>query len=190
MIAYIEGLLLAAEPHALVIQVGGIGYRVATTEAAIQAATLSGGRSALWTHLVVRENALDLYGFPVREELDFFTLLLSVSGIGPKSALAIVNLAPVGILARAIAQGDSSYLTKVAGIGRKNAQKIVLELKDKVGALSSSGTPLPNSEALDALTTLGIPLTEAREALKRITPNITTIEEQITFVLRELGSSR
>ena len=190
MIAYIEGRLLAAEPHALIVGTGGVGYRIATTEAAIRAATLSGGRTALWTHLVVRENALDLYGFLEQEEVEFFTLLLSVSGIGPKSALAIVNLAPVSVLAQAIAQTDTSYLTKVAGIGRKNAEKIVLELKDKIHTPSSSSTSLPNSEALEALTTLGIPLAEAREALKRLAPVVTTAKEQITFVLRELGSSR
>lgn len=191
MIARLRGVAAHTETNALIIDVQGVGYRVFVTNETIQAAT-SAGVVSLWTYLAVRENALELYGFLHESEIQLFTMLLSVSGIGPKSALAILNLASVTVLQQAIASGDSSYLTQVAGIGKKNAQKIVLELRDK---LTLTGTvaendKLPDTDAMAALTTLGYSATEAREALKALPDDGASAGERVKAALRELNRSK
>jgi Holliday junction DNA helicase RuvA len=188
MLARIFGKIVGTESNAVIIDAAGVGYRVHTTNEALLTSLATGDSCALWTHLAVRENALELYGFIERSDLDFFTLLLSVSGIGPKSALTILNLAPPRLIQQAIVSGDTTYLTKVAGIGKKNAEKIVLELKDKVKLSDSEGAFLPDTEALQALEALGYPLGDAREALKRVSAEATTVEARIKFALRELGN--
>jgi Holliday junction DNA helicase RuvA len=185
MIARLTGAIVRREEHSVIIDTGGVGYRVFTTTHTID--SLPRERAALWTHLSVRENALELFGFSGEDELDFFTKLISVSGIGPRSALAIMSLAPVPILARAVASGDTSYLTKVAGIGKKSAEKIVLELRDKIIAIGVSDDPLPNNDALDALSALGYPLPDAREALQKIDATVTDTGERVKAALRRLN---
>src|ERR1043166_246477 len=128
MYGYIEGEIKSLRPAHCVVLVGGIGYKVFTTKDALLRYT-PGSRAQFWTHLAVREDAHDLYGFALEEELRFFELLLTVSGIGPKSALAILDTVSIGTLRSAIAQNRAEYLTKVSGIGKKTAEKIVLELK-------------------------------------------------------------
>ncbi len=169
MIGHIEGMVRALRPGFAIISAGGVGYKVAVTRETF--ATLQQDKSAaLWTHLAVRETALDLYGFKSEEELRFFELLLTVSGIGPKSALAILDIALVETLRSAIAGGNASYLTKVSGIGRKTAEKIVIELRDKVGAHTEGNarTLSGDEEALEALRALGYSAQEAREALRKV----------------------
>ena len=187
MIARLSGSVAAREAHGLIIDVGGVGYRVFTTTSTIERAPSHG--IALWTHLSVRENALDLFGFETERELVFFTHLISVSGIGPRSAIAIMNLASVDVLTQAIAAGDTSYLTKVAGIGKKSAEKIVVELRDKLAAstAASSTMTLPDHDALLALTALGYTAHDAREALKQIPTDILSTSERVKAALRELG---
>src|SRR5581483_497384 len=126
---------------------------------------------SFWTYLAVRENALDLYGFQKKEELDFFELLISVSGIEPKSAMAILSVASISNLRHAISTGDTSHLVKVSGVGRKSAEKIVLELKDKLDGLSADMTiaQAGDVDALEALKSLGYGEREVREVLKKIT---------------------
>ena len=144
----------------------------------------------MWTHLAVRENALDLYGFIERSELEFFEMLITISGIGPKSALGILSVAPVDTLRRAISSGDTSYLTKVSGIGRKNAEKIVVELRDKLGAIDANagGTLREEVDALSALEALGYSAREAREALKAVGNNAISTQEKLKAALKSLGS--
>ena len=119
MISYLKGALLHQDLKSVILDVSGVGYKVFTNTASI-------GKSektcAFWTHLAVRENALDLYGFKTKEELEFFELLISVSGIGPKSAMGIMTVATLSNLRHAIASGDTSHLTKVSGVGKKNAE--------------------------------------------------------------------
>lgn len=169
------------------MDVCGIGYKIFTTTG-----TLSNTEEtvSLWTYLVVREQALDLYGFATQEELGLFELLISVSGVGPKSALAILSVARVKDLKRAIASGETSHLTSVSGIGKKVAHKIVLELKDKILDMPSddSGALSSEVEALEALKSLGYREADAREALRAIeNPDLGT-NERITRALKHLGS--
>ena len=135
MIGYIEGEVIHKSDRSLILKTGGIGYTLSATPDLVAKLAL-GEQAILWTHLAVKEDALDLYGFSSRDELGLFRLLIGISGIGPKSALGVLALADVKTLAHAIGSRDSGYLTKVSGIGKKLAEKIVLELKDKVGELT------------------------------------------------------
>jgi Holliday junction DNA helicase RuvA len=134
----------------------------------------------------VREDAFDLYGFLEPTELEFFEMLISVSGIGPKGALAILGIASIETLRKAIGTGDTSYLTKISGIGRKTAEKIVIELRDKMGE-EKGGTSLQGElDALEALKSLGYSQNEARDALKKVSPDTDT-NTKIREALKILG---
>lgn len=186
MIGHIEGTVLAKHDGSLIISVGGLGYKVAAPKGFTL--TLSIGASvALWTHLAVREDALDLYGFPTEDELRIFNLLHSVSGIGPKSALAIVDIASVETLRSAISEGNAGYLTKVSGIGKKTADKIILELHDKIGLPEAGGTLKGDEEALEAMRALGYSPQEAREALKKVPRTITNANDRLREALKLMG---
>ena len=190
MIGHIEGTVTAVRPGFVIVSAGGVGYKIACTREAL--ATLHGGKTAaLWTHLAVREDALDLYGFVGEEELRLFELLLTVSGIGPKSALAIVDIARVETLRSAIAAGNTVYLTKISGIGKKTAEKIVLELRDKVGVGSEeSGRSLSgDEEALEAMHALGYTEREAREALRKVPASVQGGSARLREALRIVGGA-
>ena len=145
----------------------------------------------LWVHTAVRENSIDLYGFLDIEELSFFELLLEVSGIGPKSALSTLSVAPVSTLRKAIASGDTTYLNKVSGIGRKTAEKIIIELKDKLkeyeGDIATSQVMQEERDILEALRTLGYSQDEAREAIKKIPSNMTEMNNRLKEALKIIG---
>ena len=144
----------------------------------------------LFIHTHVREDALDLYGFLNLRELEFFEMLINVSGIGPKGALTILGIASIETLERAIGTGDTSYLTKISGIGKKTAEKIVIELRDKIsekikdekGGASMQG----ELDVLEALKSLGYSQNEAREALKKCSPDSNT-NTKIREALKILG---
>lgn len=188
MIASLSGTIAFASERHIVLSVGGVGYKIFTTAEILRKAEKENGAVTFWTHLSVRENALDLYGFLEQSDLEFFELLLTVSGIGPKTALGIMNAAPVEMIVSAITEGDSSHLTKVSGIGTKNAQKIVMELKGKVdGFRTVSPSGEKESDALEALEALGYSLKEAREVLKKISPEAVTPGEKIKEALKLLG---
>ncbi len=191
MIGYLEGGVTAIRTGFAIVSANGIGYKVfATSE--LLATLVEGGEAALWTHLAVRENALDLYGFSSEEELRLFDLLLTVSGIGPKSALAILDIASVETLRSAISGGNASYLTKVSGIGRKTAEKIVLELKEKVGAAAEGATASlhGDEEALEAMRALGYSQAEARDALRKVPSAFERSTDRLREALRLLGSHK
>jgi len=189
MIAKITGKIADRGDDFLIIDVSGVGYKVFVSNNTLTEVS-SGDAVQLWTHLVVRENILDLYGFSNKEERRFFELLIGISGIGPKGALAIISLAPVETLEKAISAEDSSYLTKVSGIGKKNAQKIILELKDKMFKNQDGvGVGLKEeAEALEALRALGYGLGDSREALKKGSENISGTNERIREALKILGN--
>lgn len=191
MIAYLKGTLLHKEARAVILEVGGIGYAVHVGAETIAGLSM-GSHAALWTHLAVRENSLDLYGFSARTDRDFFEQLISISGIGPKSALAIMNLAPTATLRPAIAGGDTTYLTKVSGIGKKMAQKIILELREKmaVEGKDSPGAPSDDTDVLEALVTLGYSARIARETLQKIDPGKVGVNERVKAALALLGTPR
>jgi Holliday junction DNA helicase RuvA len=187
MISRIEGTAIRVSVGTVVIQAGGIGYRVYATPDTLLSIS-EGAPCSLWTHLAVRENALDLYGFSTEEDLRFFNLLLGVSGIGPKSALNVMAIARLDTLSAAISEGDASHLTKVAGIGKKTAEKIVLELRDKVGAATGRGISRADTDALDALVAMGYSQSDAREALKNVPREIESSNDRLREALRGLGS--
>lgn len=191
MIAHITGTIAFRGSTYVVIDVEGVGYKIFSTPETILGIGEENALTTLYTHMAVRETAIDLYGFRNRAELAFFELLITISGIGPKSALGILSVAPVDTLKKAISSGDTSYLTKVSGIGKKNAEKIVLELRDKLtGAMSTatSSTELrAETDALEALQSLGYSLSEARDALKDIPDDIIGTNKRISEALKRLG---
>ena len=188
MIACLSGTVRHKNLNALVIDVGGIGYKVlVTTETALEVTPSS--PIFLWTHLVVRETVLELFGFPDKETLDTFELLITISGIGPKSALSILNVATPSMLRQAVASEDTTYLTRVSGIGKKNAEKIVLELKDKLKITKEDrGRDLRSEgDALEALVSLGYKERDAREALKRVPKEVEGASERVKAALKLLS---
>jgi Holliday junction DNA helicase RuvA len=189
MIGHLEGTVLAPDVEYAIVSVGGVGYKVFMTPNDIRPLK-KGAPISLWTHLSVRETAQDLFGFTNKDTLRFFELLLSVSGIGPRSALAILSIADIETLRTAITQNNPSYLTKVSGVGKKTAEKIVLELAEKVEAGSTSelkGALREHEDALEALRSMGYSANEAREALKSVPAGVTTSSERLREALRTLG---
>ena len=191
MIGHLTGKVTAVRPGFAIVTAAGVGYTVFATRELLLTLKQD-AEASVWTHLAVRESILDLYGFVSEEELRLFELLLTVSGIGPKSALAILDIASVETLRSAIAAGNASYLTKVSGIGKKTAEKIVLELRDKVGASADgSGAALHgDEEALEAMRALGYSQAEARDALRKVPQEIERSGERLREALRILGSHK
>ncbi len=188
MIGYLKGKPVYRDAKFVILNTGGdvfgVGYKVYTTSDVLMGMNNESGDSGdtieLWIHTVVKDDAIDLYGFNKRDDLNFFELLLTVSGIGPKSALNILNLANTKNISQAIQTGDTSYLTKISGISKKIADKIVLELKGKVDdmyddELDNVVNKNKNSievEALEALKSLGYTQKEAKDALDNVSQEI------------------
>ena len=189
MIGYLEGSVRAIrENHCIVLVSGGVGYKVFATKETLSRLAL-GAPAEFWIHNAVREDALDLYGFAGEEDLSAFGLLLSVSVIGPKSALGILDAASSETLRSAIASGNAAYLTNVSGIGKKTAEKIVLELKDKVLASAAGpASPKGDLEALEAMRALGYSADEGRTALREVPREIEGSSERLREALRLLGT--
>lgn len=190
MIGFLEGKIEFKGEKFAVINVGGVGYNVFFSSENLKKVPEKGEDVKIWTHEYVREDKIELYGFLTRAELEFFELLIGISGIGPRGALGVMSLAPVDTLKRAIGAGDTSYLTRVSGIGRKTAEKIVLELKDKMsgrGASIDAPELKDDADALDALISLGYSREEARRALLATPHGAEGIEKRVTAALKILG---
>lgn len=164
MIGHLRGTVIHTDDKFILLDVSGVGYKIHTNTAFLNPEK----QISFWTYLAVRETALDLYGFQSKEEMDFFELLITVSGIGPKSALSIMTLATLKNLRQAIKTGDIGHLVKVSGVGKKNAEKIVLELKDKIDEIETGSDTTSDVDALEALKSLGYNERDAREALKKV----------------------
>jgi len=197
MIGSIKGKIILKTEKFLVVDVSGVGYKInvsSDTLFKVDALRLRLGQNdtpiLFWIHTHVREDALDLYGFLDPKELEFFEMLINVSGIGPKSALAILGITSIETLRKAIGTGDTSYLTKISGIGKKTAEKIVIELRDKIADKmkdEKGGNSLRDDlDSLEALKSLGYSQNEAREALKKIPADLNT-NEKIREALKILG---
>ena len=189
MIGTLNGTVRHKDLHYLVVDISGVGYKVlVTTETALDVTPSS--PIFLWTHLVVRETSLELFGFLDKETLDIFELLITIPGIGPKSALSILNVATPSMLRQAVASEDTTYLTRVSGIGKKNAEKIVLELKDKLKITKEDRGLDMRSEgdALEALVSLGYSERDAREALKRVPKELVGASERVKAALKLLST--
>mgnify|MGYP001561910364 CR=1 FL=1 len=190
MISKLKGIVEYKDAKSIILQVGGIGYKIFLASETLGKIRESADIS-LWTHLAVREDALTLYGFEEKEGLDFFEMLISISGIGPKTALGVINAATIPTLKKAVSSEDISHLIKVSGIGKKLAEKIVLELKGKFIQESSHDTDLRDEiDTLEALKSLGYSQHQAREALKQIDKSITGASERVKQALKILGTSR
>ena len=190
MISYLEGKIIEKNEKFLVINAGGVGYRVFSHAGILLKIPETGRDAKVWAHLYVREDALDLYGFTEREGLDFFETLISISGIGPKSALGILDVAPVMNLKQAIVSEDETFFTKVSGVGKKTAQRLILELKSK---LAKTVMPIKGSdsaemaEAMDALVSLGYKERDARKVLQETAKDIKGVEAKVKAALKTLG---
>ena len=195
MIASVEGTVGAVAFDSIVIEVGGLGYQVFASPA-ILASAAPGGRLKLHTFHLVREDQQALYGFRSADELGFFTLLLTVTGVGPKVALAIVGSRPTADLQLAIMTQDQAVLVSIPGIGKKLAERIIFELKEKVTAagVAAAGTSVVGGDASEgeivaALQALGYSLGEAREASRVALADVgvaSTLEERVKAALRSL----
>jgi holliday junction DNA helicase RuvA len=194
MISSLSGTIIHKELNSLVVDVAGVGYKIfVDTTTALE--NEIGSERTFWTHLAVRETSLDLFGFIERTTLEIFELLITVSGIGPKTALGILNVASPTTLRQAVANSDTSYLIKVSGLGKKTAEKIVRELEGKlVTAKDESGMGAKqartNSDVLEALVSLGYSERDAREALKEIPTELESTSERVKHALKLLSNSK
>lgn len=183
MIGSLRGTVQGLIRGQAIIDVNGVGYRVALTADTLTG-IIEGQEILLWTHMAVRETAQDLYGFLTRDDLTWFELLLTVSGVGPKSALAIVNTVDTKTLANAIGRNDARALAS-AGVGKKTAEKIVLELREKVGSIETKDAPQGgDSDVVDALVGLGYSAKEAREVVRSLPADLATMEEKIREAIK------
>lgn len=191
MIAQLSGTPEVVGETELIIDVGGVGYGVSAPPQVIATAQAAKNISLL-THLVVREDELTLYGFTSHSQRKLFRHLIGVSGVGPKSALGILSVADAPTIAAAIASEDTSYLTKVSGIGQKTADKVILELRDSFGDISTAASAqgrAESSEAVEALESLGYSAREARDAVANIEDDVESTEEKVKQALKQLGNN-
>ncbi|MDD4902073.1 MAG: Holliday junction branch migration protein RuvA [Patescibacteria group bacterium] len=190
MISYLKGKIIKKGSNFIILAVHeSVGYKIFVNEN-LAAETKIGDQLELFTHQYIREDAEDLYGFTTYEKLAMFEMLLSVSGIGPKSGLGIMAIAGVEEIKTAIAEGDIHLLTKVSGIGKKTAERVILDLRDKVGvlvpaegAISSVGL---RGDEIDALVSLGYSIQQAREALSKVDKSITDSGKRIREALKNI----
>ena len=189
MISYLEGKILDKNEKFFVININGVGYKVFSHAGILEKIPALGQNIKIWTHLYIREDAMDLYGFSDKEDLDFFEMLISISGIGPRSALGILEVAPVSSLKQAIVSEDESFFTKVSGIGRKTAQRMILELKSKLikTVVLEKGEFKEMGDAFEALVSLGYRAGDVRRILNELPEDVKSTEEKVKATLKKLG---
>ena len=193
MIRRISGIVLSADDAHVVIDVHGVGLAVAVSGRTLGALSRPGEPVELFTHLHVKEDALDLYGFRTEAELVFFEHLISVSGVGPKSALSVLEVGDLKDLAAAIKENRPDLLTRASGVGRKTAERIILELKSKVDVVSSEVAVRrmdADSDLVETLVELGYRREEVRAALGKVDPKTTTLEARLKAALAILSGRR
>ena len=190
MIAKIKGKIELLKENYAIIGVAGLGYKVHLTSYAL--GKIAGQEEVeLYTYTHVREDILALYGFLSLTELEMFELLISISGIGPKAALGILTIASVDAIRMAVLNEDTSILTKVSGVGKKTAERVILELKSKIAKLPA-GTGVgvekisSDSEVLEALVGMGYSSFEAREAVKNLPKDLKDVSAKLTWALRAM----
>jgi len=187
MIALLKGKIELKKDKFIIIDVIGVGYKVYCPAPILEKLTLK-QEVKLFIHLYHRENLLDLYGFLNTDELDFFELLISISGIGSKAALSILSIASIKDLKASIASGRVDLLTKVSGIGKKTAERVILELRSKILVSGSDVKKLvSDDEVVDALVSLGYTKYQVHDALKQVPNRIKEIESRIKEALKILG---
>lgn len=190
MIAHLQGKIVEKFGNAIILDVHGVGYEVTVPAPDFGAANLGEGKK-FFTYHSVRENAEELYGFSSLAAKKIFEMLISVQGIGPKAAIAILSLAEAEEVRNAIANADSVFISKASGVGKKSAERVIVDLRDKVGIPSHYGATevktgvvsVENDEALDALIALGFPLKEATAALEKVDSSL-PVEERVKLALK------
>lgn len=190
MIATVSGKIQKTEDNSLVINVGGIGVRVIVPKTLLADVGGIGRQVALHTHLLVRETELSLYGFESEEDLQLFELLLGINGVGPKVALSILSTLSPELLKSAIMREETAVLQRVPGIGKKTAERIMFQLRDKLDFTAVS-TALPlvsdvDADVIDVLTSLGFSIVEAQSALQHLPREAQTVDERVQQALRYL----
>lgn len=187
MFGHITGKIFDLKGTRAIVDSHGIGFVVHTTPSYLSKLR-TGAEASFWTHTAVRETSIDLYGFETEEELRVFELLITVSGVGPKSGLAILSVAGVEAIEQAVAENDTSSLTKISGIGRKTAEKIVLELNGKL--YSGRKGENRNSEDVDvfeALKSLGYREKDIQETIKNLPKDLAGVSDKVKYSLKNLG---
>ncbi len=171
------------------VGVNGVGYKVFSHAGILAKIPAIGQNVKIWTHLYIREDAMDLYGFLSKDDLDFFEMLISISGIGPRSALGILEVAPVSSLKQAIVSEDETFFTKVSGIGRKTAQRLILELKSKLikTVILEKGEFKEMGDAFEALVSLGYRANDVRRILNELPKDVKSTEDKVKATLKKLS---
>ncbi|MBP5634005.1 Holliday junction branch migration protein RuvA [Candidatus Saccharibacteria bacterium] len=190
MIAHIKGILTEKFDNSVIIDVNGVGYEVALSAIDYDQLSLD-DEVKLYTYHLVREQSEELFGFTSLAAKKLFELLISVQGVGPKAGMAILSLAPAEEVRNAVANADSAYISKASGVGKKSAERVIVDLRDKVGLPTYYGRksepqtakPAENDEALDALMALGLNLADATKALEGVDSSL-SVEERIRAALR------
>jgi Holliday junction DNA helicase RuvA len=190
MIASLSGTIKQIGEDNLVVGVGGVGVRVTVPTTVLEDVGGIGRHISLHTHLVVRETELSLYGFETEEDLLLFELLLGVSGVGPKVALSILSTLSPELLKSAIVREETAVLQRVPGIGKKTAERLMFQLRDKLDVTKVATTvPLVSdvdADVIDVLTGLGFSVVEAQSALQNIPPDVSSIDERVQLALQHL----
>jgi len=187
MFGHITGKIFDLKPSRVILKVGGLGLVIHSTLASIEKLK-TGTEASFWTHTAIRENDISLYGFGTEEELRVFELLITVSGVGPKSALAILGVAGVRAIEEAVGTGDTSSLTKISGIGRKTAEKIVLDLSGKLVSTRKVGDKSGEDvDVFDALKSLGYRERDIQETIKNLPKDLVGANQKIKYALKNLG---
>jgi len=190
MISFLRGKVSYKLKNKIILELNNIGYSVFIGDNFLNDLKI-GEETEVFTYQQVKEDIFDLYGFKTLEELDFFELLLSISGIGPKSALGVLSMAKLDDIKQSIMAGDSNLLTKVSGIGKKTAERVVLELKDKLfkmgGSYNLSSNNCFSGDEIEALVGLGYSWNQARTALNQVDKNITDSGERIKEALKRIS---
>jgi len=193
MIERISGRVARVETDAIVIMVGGVGLRVRVPKSALEVAANTGAEVLLYTHLILRDDEISLYGFIAEDERAAFEVLIGVSGVGPRTALAVLSTLTVDQLRNAVRRGEPEMLTRVPGIGKKTAEKMLFELKDKLGGPVDELAELSaitdvDSDVMAALTAMGFSIVEAQTAVQRIPRDgPKDVESRIMLALQNLG---
>jgi Holliday junction DNA helicase RuvA len=191
MIYSVSGKLVLKGANFVVVETGGLGLKVFAPARTLGSIRAADETIKLFTYFNVRENGMELYGFLSEEELVFFEMLISVSGVGPKSALAILDVAKLDELAAAIKEGRPDLMTRASGVGRKTAERIIVELRNKVQS-SKAGSVVEKMEGdadlIEALSNLGYRREEARAALGKVDGNTTDVTDRLKAALKLLSS--
>lgn len=190
MIGFLKGTIHAKTQGQIILLIGGVGYLVTVTPNFSQNLKISQSLE-LFIYSNIKEDAFDLYGFQTQEELDLFKLVMTVSGIGPKTALLVLDQG-VSLVQEAVRNADADFFTNIPRLGRKNSQKIIIELKNKLGGLKEldlTGESEQNMQAIEGLRSMGYTKQEAIKAIQSVPKEIDKLEEKISYALRQIGKN-